>query len=117
EQRQGEPPVVGGRAAPAAPGFYESPLPRSALVGALRRGIVVISYRPELSQEQRALLRAVHMALPRGTIVVPNARMSFVVAVTAWRRLLGCRRTGRDTLDAVRLFQGRFVGTGPDSPR
>lgn len=116
EQRQGEPPVVGGRAAPAAPGFYESPLPRSALVGALRRGIVVISYRPDLPQEQRALLRALQDAVPRGTIVAPNETMPFAIAVTAWRRLLGCRRTGPEMIDAVRLFRGRFVGAGPDSP-
>lgn len=116
-QRPGDPPLAGGPAPPAAPRVYDSAPPATSLVGAIRRGIVVISYRPELAQEQRALLRAVHMAVPRGTIVVPNARMSFVIAVTAWRRLLGCRRTGRDTLDALRLFQGRFVGTGPDSPR
>ena len=34
--------------------------------------------------------------------------------VTAWRRLLGCSRFGGGTIDAIRLFRGRFIGTGPD---
>ncbi|MFP5363489.1 MAG: DUF3105 domain-containing protein [Thermoleophilia bacterium] len=115
-QRRDEPPVAGGPAAPAAPGFYGSAPPRSAIVGALRRGIVVISYRPDITREQRALLRALQDAVPRGTIVAPNEAMPFAIAVTAWRRLLGCRRAGPETIDALRLFRGRFVGEGPDSP-
>lgn len=114
--RPGEPPVAGGRARPAAARFYESAPSERALVGALRRGVVVISYRPDVPPQQRELLRALQRVLPRGTIVAPNDRMPYAIAVTAWHRLLGCRRIGPQTLDALRLFRGRFVGAGPDSP-
>ena len=117
-RRRDEPPVEGGPAPPAAAGYYESAPPAAArLVGAMRRGVVVISYRPDVAQEHRDRLRALQRAVPEGTIVAPDAGMRFAIAVTAWRRLLGCRRIGAGTLDALRLFRGRFVGSGPDSPR
>ncbi len=112
-----EPVVEGSAAPPAAAQYYESAPAAASLVGAMRRGVVVISYRPQLAREHRDRLRVLQRALPRGTIVAPNAAMPFVIAVTAWRRLLGCRRVGAGTLDAVRLFRGRFVGSGPSSRR
>lgn len=116
-RRRDEPPVDGGPAPPAAARYYESAPPTARLVGAMRHGVVVISYRPDVAQEHRDRLRALQRAVPEGTIVAPNAGMRFAIAVTAWRRLLGCRRIGAGTLDALRLFRGRFVGGGPDSPR
>ena len=110
------PPLSGPRAVPAAPGVYDAPPPARALVGALRHGTIVILYRPESAQDAVKVLRQLQAAVPRGTIVTPYGEMPFVVAVTAWRRLLGCRAMSDRTLDAVRLFQGRFVGSGPDSP-
>ncbi len=114
--RAGDPPVAGAAAPAAAARFYDSAPSPPSLVGALRRGVVVISYRPDLTPARREQLRALQMAVPRGTIVAPNERMRFTIAVTAWRRLLGCRRLGPSALDAMRLFHGRFVGSGPDSP-
>jgi len=38
------------------------------------------------------------------------------VAVVAWRRVLGCREYARGAPDAIRLFRGRFIGSGPDRP-
>jgi len=115
-QRVGDPPVVGPRARAAAPGFYEEAMSRPALVGAMRRGQVVVYYSRELPEGQRDLLKSVQRAVPEGTVVVPDDRMRFALAVTAWRRLLGCPRVGPGTLDAIRLFRGRFLGSGPDSP-
>jgi len=112
-----QPPVDGPRGAPARPGSYDRPLPVPALVGALARGTVVISHRPDLPPERRALLEALQRAVPDGTIVAPNPRMRFLVAISAWRRRLGCRALDARTLDALRLFRGRFLGAGPDSPR
>lgn len=115
-RRGDEPPVEGPPARPAAAGFYEDTPGERALVGAMRRGLVVISYRRDLPEEARDLLQTVQSAVPEGTIVAPNDRMRFVVAVTAWRRLLGCPRVAPNMLDALRLFRGRFIGSGPDSP-
>jgi len=112
-----ERPLVDGTAgAPARAGFYDRPLPPPGIVGALRRGVVVISYRPSLDEDARAQLRELQQAVPNGTVVVPDDRMPFAVAITAFRRLLGCPRLEPRTLDALRLFRGRYVGSGPDSP-
>ena len=108
--------VTGGpRSAPAEPAVYEDRRPPApAIVAAIRRGAVVIDYRPDVPRDGIEALGALQRAVPRGTILAPNGEMEFVVAVTAWRRLLGCRRLDGRTLDAVRLFRGRFIGSGPD---
>jgi hypothetical protein len=111
------PPVdgpAGGRS--ARPGFYEDPVASAELTAALRQGIVVIQFRAGLDGEQVDSLKGLQAAVPEGTIVAPNAtRMPFELAVTAYRRLLGCPRFTAEALDAVQLFRGRFVGSGPDS--
>jgi hypothetical protein len=109
------PPVEGGPAAPAAPGVYDTSPSDAMLVAALRRGRVVIHYRPGLPGERVEELERLQAAVPDGTLVVPNATdMPYELAVTAWRRLLGCERFTDAVLDAVRLFRGRFIGSGPD---
>lgn len=115
--RTGEPPdpsipVAGSAGRPARPGFYEDPPPSGALVGALRVGVIVLHYDPELPSSRIDELRVVQRAVPEGTIVTPNGTMGFAVAATAWRRLLGCPRMTDATIDALRLFRGRYIGQG-----
>jgi hypothetical protein len=111
------PPVdgaAGGR--PAAAGFYAQPLPTGSLVAAQRNGIVVIQFAAKLGDEVKQQLQKLQAAVPKGTIVVPNGtRMPFEIAVTAYRRLLGCTRYSPQALDAVQLFRGRYLGAGPGS--
>jgi uncharacterized protein DUF3105 len=108
------PPGDGTPGRAAAPGTYKRPLPAPALAAAMRHGIVVIQYRPGLSARLVDVLTALQSAVPKGTIVAPNAtRMPYEVAATAWRRVLGCPRLDDTTIDAVRLFRGRFVGSTP----
>jgi Protein of unknown function (DUF3105) len=109
------PPVTGGLGAlPARPGFYDESPSASSLLAALRNGVVVIQFR-ELDDSGIDLLRSFQEAVPGGTIVAPNETgMPFVVAVTAYRRLLGCRELNAASVDAIQLFRGRFVGSGPD---
>jgi hypothetical protein len=110
------PPVEGRRGGAATPGVYDRPPSDAMLVAALRRGRVVIHYRPGLPGERVRALERLQEAVPDGTIVVPNAtRMPYELAITAWQRLLGCPRFTDEVLDAVRLFRGRFIGSGPDS--
>lgn len=108
------PPVVGGLGAlPARPGIYDESPGTAALTAALRDGVIVIQFG-DLDDSGVDLLRAVQEAVPEGTIVAPNdTGMPFVVAVTAYRRLLGCRRFDDSTVDAIQLFRGRYVGSGP----
>jgi hypothetical protein len=109
------PPVAGGVGAmPARPGFYEESLDPASLLAAMREGVVVIQFRG-LASSDVSMLRSVQEAIPSGTIVAPNdTGMPFVVAVTAYRRLLGCRSLNESSVDAIRLFRGRFVGSGPE---
>jgi hypothetical protein len=110
------PAVVGGIGAmPAEPGSYEQSPGEPALLAALRDGVVVIQFR-DLDGAGVELLHDVQEAVPEGTIVTPNdTGMPFAVAVTAYRRLLGCRELDDTSVDAIQLFRGRFVGSGPDS--
>lgn len=103
-------PISGSPGRRAEPGFYEDPLPADALVGALRRGIIVIHYQRDLPGGTVSELRVVQRALPTGTIVTPNDEMRFTVAATAWRRGLGCSGVTDSTVDALRLFRGRYIG-------
>jgi hypothetical protein len=107
-------PTAGSGGTPATPGIYDDPPADTALVAALRRGVIVIHYRPQLSSSRIEQLGTVQEAVPQGTILTPNREMPYALAVTAWRRLLGCERVGDRTLDAVRLFRGRYIGWGPD---
>jgi hypothetical protein len=113
-----DPPVSGPRvASPLRPGVYEKPEPPDGVVAALRYGAIVVHYRPSLPEERVDQLEELQEAVPAGTIVIPNAApMRYEVAVTAWRRLLGCGRFTDQAIDALRLFQGRFIGRGPDRP-
>lgn len=115
EGEQLNPPVEGGvGASPAQPGFYEESPDVESLVAAMRDGVIVIHFR-DLASSEVELLRSLQEAVPDGTIVVRNdTAMPFVVAVTAYRRLLGCRTLDEVSLDAIQLFRGRFVGSGPD---
>ena len=109
------PPVGGPAAAPARPRFYDGALPAERLAGALRRGVIVISYRRGLEHERLEQLRSLQAVVPDGTIVVPAASaMRYEVVVAARRRLLGCKRFSDAAIDAIRLFRGRYIGTGPD---
>jgi hypothetical protein len=109
------PPVAGGvGASPARPGFYDESQDRESLVAAMRDGVIVIQFR-DLEESGVDLLRAFQEAVPDGTIVAPNdTGMPFAIAVTAYRRLLGCRELNQSSVDAIQLFRGRFVGSGPD---
>jgi hypothetical protein len=111
------PPVVGPASGDAARGgFYDRAPDEHALVSALRKGVIVIQFRADLDGDRVDELRDLQEALPTGTIVAPNETgMPYEVAVTAYRRLLGCEHLTDASLDAVQLFRGRYVGSGPDA--
>lgn len=99
------------RTRPAAGGAYDRPIASDALGGALRHGVIVVEYRGDLDAGFISQLRTAQRALPAATIVAPAARRSrYAIVATTARRMLGCPRVGPRTLDALRLFRGRFVG-------
>jgi Protein of unknown function (DUF3105) len=112
------PPVAGpATGSPARAGFYDGEAPQAvSLVAALRRGVIVIQFRADLDATQLDELHRIQRALPAGTIVVRNeTSMPYQVAAVGYRHLLGCRRFTEQALDALQLFRGRYVGSGPDS--
>jgi len=103
-----------GGGAAAKPAAYDAPVHARALGGALRHGLIVIEYRGDAAPEFVRQLGDLQRAQPRATIVAPNGRPSgYAVVAASSRRLLGCRMIGSRTFDAVRLFQGRYVGVRP----
>jgi hypothetical protein len=116
DRHPGNPPAGGAPGPqPATPGVYDESPPPGALVAALRRGTVVVHYHPRVEDEIVDQLEALRASVPRATIVTPNAtRMTYDVAITAYHRVLACRKLTATALDALRLFRGRYLGSGPD---
>jgi uncharacterized protein DUF3105 len=119
-ERRGErlnPPVSGAPGvAPARAGVYEQAPDVRSLVSALRRGVIVIHVRGNIDDGFLEDLRSVHAAAPNGTIVTPNETgMRYEIGVTAYRRLLACERASEASIDALLLFRGRYLGSGPDA--
>jgi Protein of unknown function (DUF3105) len=109
------PPVAGtADVAPAGAGVYEDAPDVRSLLAAQRDGIVVIQFRAGLDDARLDELRTIQAAAPNGTIVTPNATgMRFELGVTAYRRLLGCARATDAAIEALQLFRGRYLGSGP----
>jgi hypothetical protein len=109
-------PPVGGPPAPAAAdGLYSAPRPRRRLVGALRRGVVVIQYERQLPAREIGLLRDAFAAPePRRILAPDGTKMTFKVAGTAWGRLIGCSKVDAGVVGALRRFAQRYAGRGPD---
>ena len=111
-----QPPTLGPPATPARLGVHTRPPRPAALVGALRRGYIVVQYRPSLDRE---VVRTLHREFGRGgppTVVTPDATgMRFAIAVTAWSRLLGCPSADERSRAAAQEFRRRYAGVGPDA--
>jgi hypothetical protein len=111
------PPVNGPAVVdPARAGYYEEAPASAALTAALRAGVVVIQFSDSVDEESVEELKTIQEAVPAGTILTPNATgMPYEVVATAYRRLLGCRELTDGAVEAIQLFRGRWVGSGPDS--
>jgi hypothetical protein len=111
------PPAGGPPSRPVADGLYSSPRQRDGLVGALRRGVVVIQYEHVLPAAQLELLRrAFAPARPRRVVTPDGSGMPFKVAATAWGRLMGCSKVDARVVAALTRFAQRYAGRGPESP-
>jgi hypothetical protein len=111
-----QPPTFGPPSVPAAAGVYSRAPRTEAVVGSLRRGVVVLQYRSGTPRRTVDELRRLVVVAPFESIVTPDRTgMRYAVAATAWGRLLGCPRAGPYTLTAVRAFALRYRGRGPDA--
>jgi hypothetical protein len=112
------PPTSGNHdPAPAGDGVYSKP-PTTAtaknFVHTLEHGRVEIQYDPTLDKRRIDQLGGLFNDDPYHMVLMPNRRMSYAVAVTAWGHLLGCKEVNDRTFDAIRGFRDRYRDQGPE---
>src|SRR6478672_5426941 len=112
-----------------ADGAYSEEPVKIDFVHSLEHGRMEVQYSPQLAEQDQLALKGLYDTMYGGTLLFPNGEMSYAVAATTWRNLLGCKQyKGAITLDAIRDFgkktwsvSGRepaeaFAFTGP-TPR
>ena len=99
---------------PAEDGVYDEAPPAEALVHSLEHGRIVVQFRPTVSDEVKGQLKSLHDEDPAHMLLVPNARMPYEVAATAWTKVLGCPKATPAVFDAIRAFKVRHRDRGPE---
>jgi len=102
------PPTSGKHVEPPyqqADGAYaEEPTPID-YVHSLEHGRMEIQYAPSLPEKEQLELIGLYDTMYGATLLFPDKKMPFQVAVTTWTNLLGCPEyKGSITLDAIRAF-------------
>lgn len=69
-------------------GVYDAPVPNAHAVHSLEHGAVWFAYRPDLGDDQVALLREIADAHPDRVIVSPYPGVDSAVVAVAWERRL-----------------------------
>ena len=99
---------------PADDGIYDEAPRTEALVHSLEHGRIVVQFRPQVSDEVKGQLKSLYEEDPSHMLLVPNARMPYEVAATAWTNVLGCRKATPAVFDAIRAFRVRYRDRGPE---
>lgn len=127
------PPTSGNHVEPPymqADGAYSEMPKEIYTLHSLEHGRMEIQYSPDLSESEQLELVGLYDTMYGATLLFPNENMSYAVAATTWRNLLGCNEyKGAITLDAIRAFgklkwgHGRepvngfpFTGPTPEEP-
>lgn len=104
-----DPPTSGPhKPTPDVGGVLDAPLSKPVQVGVLERGDVVLQYRPDLDEADRAALEA--LAGPRVT-VAPAPDLDDPIVATAWIHKRTCAAFDRA---ALQEFVDERVGKGPE---
>ncbi len=99
---------------PADDGVYDEAPRTEAVVHSLEHGRIVMQFRPGVSDEVKGQLKSLYDEDPSHMLLVPNARMPYDVAATAWTNVLGCRKASPAVFDAIRAFKVRYRDRGPE---
>ena len=108
---------------PGDDGAYGEAPPDELLVHNLEHGRVIVWFKPNLPESQRADLKALFDEDPYQMVLVPRRNMDYTVAASAWNRdpvpggtgrLLVCQRLGPKTFDAIRTFRDEHRSNGPE---
>jgi len=119
------PPTSGKHFAEAAEdGAYDEAPDEKQLVHTMEHGRVILWFKRNLSEEQRANLKALFDDDPFQMVITPDpTNMTYEVAATAWTaeptpngtgRLLGCPKATDGVFDAIRAFKEEHRGNGPE---
>jgi Protein of unknown function (DUF3105) len=108
---------------PAQDGAYGEAPQDEELVHTLEHGRVVVWFKPSLSEDQRADLKAFFDEDDYQVVLVPRSDMPYQVAASAWNRdpepngtgrLLLCDRMTPEVFDALRTFRDEHRSNGPE---
>ena len=99
---------------PQDDGVYTKTPPMTHLVHTLEHGRVEIQYKPTISPRRLAQLGGLYNEDKAYTVLFPNAKMPYAVAVTAWGHLAGCKKVTDETFDVIRAFKQRYLGAAPE---
>jgi hypothetical protein len=102
------PPTSGNHVEPPyqqADGAYSEMPKEIDIVHSLEHGRLEIQYSPDLSESEQLEMVGLYDSMYGATLLFPNENMSYAVAATTWRNLIGCNEyKGAITLDALRDF-------------
>ena len=103
--------------ATVAPGIYRHPVTAAERRRVVRAGVVVIEYRRGVDRTTLARLVSIQRAAPqRHACWRPSAVLrDDAISVTTFGRQLRCPAMTASSFDALQLFRGRYVGSGPGS--
>jgi hypothetical protein len=102
---------------PAEDGVYSrAPTAKTIkhFVHTLEHGRIEIQYDPALEKRRMDQLGGLFNDDPYHMVLMPNRRMPYAIAVTAWGHLLGCKEVNDRTFDAIRAFRDRYRDQGPE---
>jgi hypothetical protein len=113
-----DPPTSGNHdPVPANDGVYDrAPTAREMkhFVHTLEHGRIEIQYDPSLDKRRIDQLGGLFNDDPYHMVMLPNRRMEYRIAVTAWGHLLGCKEVNDKAFDAIRAFRDRYRDQGPE---
>ena len=121
-----KPPTEGKHfATPAEDGAYDKAPDAKELVHTLEHGRIVIWFKKNLPEDQRATLKALFDDDSYQMVLTPDPTgMKYAVAATAWSRepvpngtgrLLGCPKYSDEAIDAIQAFRDEYRGNGPEA--
>ena len=110
---------------PAEDGAYDEAPDAKQLVHTMEHGRVIVWFKRNLPEQQRANLKALFDEDTYQLVITPDpTRMKYQVAATAWNaeptpngtgRLMGCPRMNDDVFDALRAFKDEHRSNGPEA--
>jgi hypothetical protein len=102
---------------PADDGVYSRPmtaLETRHFVHTLEHGRIELQYDPTLPKHQLDQLGGLFNEDPYHMVLLPNRKMPYQIAATAWGHLIGCEKVNDKTFDALRAFRDRYRDQGPE---